>query len=55
MPMIWIPATELRALQAIFNHDEQVDWEAYDRAKTYVIEASSQPQEKEPDPEPVIG
>lgn len=54
MPMIWIPEQELRALQAIFLHDERVDWEAYDRAKAYVIDAASTPQE-DPEPEPVIG
>lgn len=54
MPMVWIPAVELRALQAIFKHEERVDWEAYDRAKAYIIEASSEPQEN-PEPEPVIG
>lgn len=54
MPMIWIPEEELRALQAVLTTAEQVNWEAYERAKEYLIE----PRFVEQEPlsqEPVIG
>ena len=44
MPMIWIPAEELRALQDVWTHAERVNWEAYDRVKVYILT----PQEEEP-------
>lgn len=37
MPMIWMPDEELCALQAIFKHEARVNWEAYDRAKQYIL------------------
>jgi hypothetical protein len=39
MPTIWMPEAELKALQAVFRTSEQVDWEAYKRAKVYVLSA----------------
>ena len=47
MPTIWIPEEELRALQAVITTAEQVNWEAYDRAKLYLLNPQS-----EPEPEP---
>ena len=44
MPMIWIPAEELRALQDLWRQAERVNWEAYDRVKAYIL----MPQEEKP-------
>ena len=48
--MIWIPEQELRALQAVLTTAEHVDWEAYDRAKTYLVRPQPEPTEEETEP-----
>jgi hypothetical protein len=32
-----MPAREIRALQAVFQTAAEVDWEAYDRAKRFIL------------------
>jgi len=52
MPMIWMPEQELRALQDILRHAETVDWDAYERAKRYLLNPQTEPVEE--DAEPVL-
>lgn len=34
---IEMPVQDLQALQAVFRTADQVDWEAYDRAKRFIL------------------
>jgi hypothetical protein len=44
MPVLWLPVDELEALQAVLRSAEEVNWEAYERAKLYIL----QPQPEAP-------
>jgi hypothetical protein len=44
MPVLWLPSDELEALQAVFRAAEEVNWEAYERARLYIL----QPQPEAP-------
>ena len=47
MPTLWMPEEELRALQAVLMTAERVDWEAYERAKAYILNPQPEPVEAE--------
>lgn len=51
MPMIWIPEEELQALQQVFRTAEEINWEAYDRARTYILNPIRTPLPESSTPE----
>ena len=46
MPTIWIPEEEWIALQAVLRRAEQVNWEAYERVRIYLLQPQQEPQEQ---------
>lgn len=45
MPYIWLDSGELKALQDAFDWKNRIgrpmDWQAYERAKTHIVEAAA--------------
>lgn len=42
MPVLWLPVDELEALQAVLRSAEEVNWEAYERAKFYILQPQAE-------------
>jgi hypothetical protein len=43
MPLIWMPQAEYDALKAMLTVAEKVDWDAYDRARVYLLRPIEDP------------
>ncbi len=49
MPVLWLPVAELEALQAVMRSAEEVNWEAYERAKLYILQPQPEGSESPAD------
>jgi len=51
MAFVYFDPEELKALQAVYQHEARVDWAAYDRARLRIINPSVTPPTNENPPE----